>query len=607
MTDTTVVVALVVSLVALLIALLQVLQQYTGTADGFRRCQRPVMGEWALLTHRKFRWGEFRFETTFGVPVLFLYDPARIKREVCPLKGRPVINIDGTCESYRSTFLSQFMEGDHPQPRLPTPNEKSSAGNEVEDENEDESFREQLSRAPKNALDKFKRNRRLKSKFEEWKKDNELVSWIHLLETLQWHQRVFSQHIIPGFQPDIVTAIQISRRSWDFVPPDVIKPYAVANIGDIAIIAQRLGMSWKDFRPGEGVMRAEGNNCLITSTVVRSLGIVLSFSADSHLIDYEERHRNVYVPSWQASLLGFGLVPRSDIAPEIPIGRTPHNAFPVGKEKLFDCYLRSFCGYPQDEQAFGRIDESRHLSGTYGRLLLTWSDLDHSVASEFVALVAPVLRMRNSTISRVFRPASNIGNEVLSSQFSMQSFCRRLQTLVLGSVGTSQQLQLILTQCNEILSHRRWDKANGHPMDYDFNQSELELLDLIHDAWDATTEVLKNPWFESLLRSHLRELLAIRDGHTQTSRQEIDASGVSSNVSPEEDIMGHYFEVCRPRIIEQVQQKHALGKEDTVTLNSHWVTMIFRSLCWYSLHRFKFKHAIVDFQYFESKQQVYIG
>lgn len=498
------------------------------------------------------------------------------------------------------------MEGDRPRPRLPTPNEKSSAGNELKDE--DESFREQLSRAPKNALDKFKRSRRLKLKFGEWKKDNELVSWIYLLETLQWHQRVFSKHIIPGFQPDIVTAIQISRRSWDFVPPDVIKPYAVANIGDIAIIAQRLGMSWKDFRPGEGVMRAEGNNCLITSTVVRSLGIVLSFSADSHLIDDEERRRNVYVPSWQASLLGFGLVPRSDIAPEIPIGRTPHNAFPVGREKLFDYYLRSFCGHSQGEQAFGRIDESRHLSGTYGRLLLTWSHLGNSVASEFVALVAPVLRMRNSTISRVFRPASNIGNEVLSSQFAMQSFCYRLQTLVLSSVGTSQQLQLILTQCNEILSHGRWDRVNGHPMDYDFNQSELELLDLIHDAWDATTEVLKNPWFESLLRSHLCELLAFRDGDIKTFRQKKnDASGVSSNVSPEEDIMWLYFEVCRPKIIQEVQRKHALGKEHTVTLNSYWVTMVFRSLCWYSLHRFKFKHAIVDFQYFESKQPVYIG
>jgi hypothetical protein len=67
--DPVAIVALVVSLVALLIAAGQLLQQYFGTADGYRRCQKSVMGRrWGAMTKLHFRWREFRFETLYCVP-----------------------------------------------------------------------------------------------------------------------------------------------------------------------------------------------------------------------------------------------------------------------------------------------------------------------------------------------------------------------------------------------------------------------------------------------------------------------------------------------------------------------------------------------------------
>ncbi|KAL6252801.1 hypothetical protein RBB50_000520 [Rhinocladiella similis] len=74
MSDSIATIALVVSLVALIVALLQALQQYTATAEGFRRCHPSVMGDWAALTKRRFRLSELRFETVFVVPVIFLKD-----------------------------------------------------------------------------------------------------------------------------------------------------------------------------------------------------------------------------------------------------------------------------------------------------------------------------------------------------------------------------------------------------------------------------------------------------------------------------------------------------------------------------------------------------
>lgn len=48
--------ALFIAIVALLIASAQLLQQLFSTADGHRRCQSSVIGEWSKSVRRKFRW-----------------------------------------------------------------------------------------------------------------------------------------------------------------------------------------------------------------------------------------------------------------------------------------------------------------------------------------------------------------------------------------------------------------------------------------------------------------------------------------------------------------------------------------------------------------------
>jgi uncharacterized membrane protein len=64
-------IALLISLIALFTAAGQLLQQYFATAEGYRRCQRSVMGEfWGSRTMLKWRWREFRFETIYYVPKL---------------------------------------------------------------------------------------------------------------------------------------------------------------------------------------------------------------------------------------------------------------------------------------------------------------------------------------------------------------------------------------------------------------------------------------------------------------------------------------------------------------------------------------------------------
>jgi hypothetical protein len=48
--------ALVIAIVALLIAFGQFVQQLFSTADGYRRCQSSVIGDWSQLVKLRFRW-----------------------------------------------------------------------------------------------------------------------------------------------------------------------------------------------------------------------------------------------------------------------------------------------------------------------------------------------------------------------------------------------------------------------------------------------------------------------------------------------------------------------------------------------------------------------
>lgn len=114
--DTISVVALAVSLVAFGVATGQLLQSLFGTADGYRRCQASVIGWWAEMTERKWRWSEFRFETKFTTPHIFLYpviDEGQPRSDNPVLKiNQNVIYIDSTLQSRRKTYSDELQSKD---------------------------------------------------------------------------------------------------------------------------------------------------------------------------------------------------------------------------------------------------------------------------------------------------------------------------------------------------------------------------------------------------------------------------------------------------------------------------------------------------------------
>lgn len=74
-----------------------------------------------------------------------------------------------------------------------------------------------------------------------------------------------------------IVSLQRRTRSWDLMPPEVVRPLASTTLGTLISIAHRMGMVWLDLKPSDGKLRAEGNGQSFSATVVRGLGLVVDY------------------------------------------------------------------------------------------------------------------------------------------------------------------------------------------------------------------------------------------------------------------------------------------------------------------------------------------
>lgn len=100
------------------------------------------------------------------------------------------------------------------------------------------------------------------------------VNWLQFLQNLNFPQSKWSDLIADCDN----AVVKLQERSWDFMPPDIVKPLASSTIGAMIVFAHRLGMRWTEFRPYDGVLRAESRGKSLTSTTVRGIGIVFQYT-----------------------------------------------------------------------------------------------------------------------------------------------------------------------------------------------------------------------------------------------------------------------------------------------------------------------------------------
>lgn len=210
----------------------------------------------------------------------------------------------------------------------------------------------------------------------------EMVCWIPFLQSLHQHELELtklgcydiSQTATPLSKP----AVTFQERSWDFMSPEIVRPFAVTNISHIAVMARRLGMLWTDFRPEDGILRAEGNGHVLSSTSVRSIGVILQYI---NITPYPRNlsKESLFVPSRNADEMGFGILPGFD-----KLGMPSFRIGTIGE------VYASMNIMDKSHQASKKIKDVRGIEPncTFG-----FSDL--------IPLTTPMIRLRGSTIVRL--------------------------------------------------------------------------------------------------------------------------------------------------------------------------------------------------------------
>ncbi|KAI9800776.1 MAG: hypothetical protein M1833_003193 [Piccolia ochrophora] len=547
--------ALAVALVALLGTIGQLLQQYFATAEGYRRCQPSVLGPWAKRTRLRWRWTQFRFETLFTTPDLALHKYPDLKNvawgELQRSSGQQGLEvIDGSASSLEKTLTSSETDNDPSQ---------------------------------------------------------ELVCWIRLLGILHYVQDVTRptlRHPLLKPPSDIARLVQpvlrFRERSWDLMPPDVVRPYASATVSDVAILVRRAGMVWSSFRPSDGIMRAEGQfrgiSQTITSTMVRSVGVMLQYSnsktdnaAASRLAkDLTANWMDVYIPRTEADQLGFGIIPA---CPGLSLP-----SFRIGTDEELYEVIDSL---DRSGQCMDQIMSLRKRESTWTPRL-----------ADLIPIAAPMIRIRGSTGMRIPAPTSRyVGYTVDRASFVV--FHARLKEhlgLAPGPTG-SAQTRWVLEAYEKLRTHGNWELEFRSLLDLDKGgvQARVAFLDEVQDCFDTTTRYFallrSTPSFEydKLLASHMTHtVLAHREVH------EINRAGRARNdfgLSHNKAEGMHVYWDKLPLIVKDMRDQ---GCHDELLVQDSWITMMFRALCWQRCHCFV-PGKTVPSEYYGSKLPVFIG
>lgn len=557
--------AIVIALCAMLISSGQLLGQYFATAEGYRRCQPSVMGLWAKRTRLRWRWRQFRFETLFTVPEI---------------------------------FITEFHIDQNQQRSM----EAISTDDKIE----------HISGSPQSCTSSM-----IVSPYRE-ERSIESVCWLAFLASLhrnEWELQRYgcysqdSPYSKRSVQQRFVgPAVRFREVSWDFMPPDIVRPLAVTTVSDIARMVRRLGMSWEVFKPEEGTMRAEGNGHGISSTFARSIGLILQYIRIQGSVTYspellssfvrELSKAELYIPTREADMMGFGILPGYD--------RLRIPSFKIGTS---DEVFATMDILDSTREASRKLRDIRNL------LVGKWDAHCTYGFSDIISLAAPMIRRRHSTITRVPTPAEYCSS-LLSHKEGFVVFHNRLKEYIRkGSNETSlKQAHWVLKQYEHLkVRYSEWEnEARTHEQ---VNDCNLKFLGEVHGLWDKATDYFVQ--LHETNQLHFYDLMATHISHAVNywgdAWEQLRQGKARDNYglrALEAEGTHMYFDYL-PRIVADMREKGFDGPEELV--HEAWFTLMFRAFCWWRCHSLhpgedqSHKGVTLHSRYWDSKLPVYIG
>ncbi|KIX07235.1 uncharacterized protein Z518_01888 [Rhinocladiella mackenziei CBS 650.93] len=327
--------ALVLSFTALIIAVVQLLQSVFGTAEGFRRTNKEIMGIFALSRDRVFHWTEFRFETKFTTPHFTFHNVLSETSLLSRIEGN-----DPFRQETFSRFILAIANSDNRFNDLKALIRSSTKISGLQQ-----------------FLNRF--NPSYGSSHQQTLQPGSQAfsaSWLILLEQLYYDEKKFNQStdkcsfiytrsgtrgisLGPDRRQILYPAIENHLHSWDLLPPDVVRPFASISLGDLLTLCFRLRLTVQDLRPGHFSADGYGNN--FASLQIQGLGMIVQYRYDpsNDKADPVYLGNTKYVPSESTDKLAFGIIPRHEllgIQQDWPLGECENpESFPDAMKKHF--------------------------------------------------------------------------------------------------------------------------------------------------------------------------------------------------------------------------------------------------------------------------------
>lgn len=370
-------VALVVALVALVISVLQLLQAIFGTAEGFRRTNHQLMGPFSQTRDRVFHFTEFRCEAVFRTPHFKFRRDTSTQPKPKSSSSSQEAGASQNGNSFKRTPLRNNSQNHAEKPSLDIkayPNEDqvlqgfitSPAVGRISN----------LQQFLRWIDTHFKKSRDSQSTVDISKAYT--AGWLSLLDQLferecrvhhtnkgreYKHKRLISGSTpagsaLPRSEPDPEQwhrpAMELEQRSWDLMPPDVVRPLASIALGDILTLCFRLRI---EVHPEQKPWSADGFGHSFSPVAVQGLGTVVQYRFDRNLSHPDEEFpaNGYFAPSEECDKLAFGIIPKN---PRLGIKKDKKvNAGPNFIESIMAHFEE--LGIPEETRRLMREDKSQ--------------------------------------------------------------------------------------------------------------------------------------------------------------------------------------------------------------------------------------------------------
>ncbi len=227
-------------------------------------------------------------------------------------------------------------------------------------------------------------------------------------------------------------------------------------------------------------MRAQCDGQGIFSTQARPIGRVLRYTSLTGGLTSTDKSMfrdigrlsksELYIPAREADIMGFGILPgcHSLNVPSFQLGTTE------------DVY-KTMDILDSTRKASSKLRDVNHL------LERKWDAHCMYGFSDIIALAAPMIRRRNSTIIRVPMPAEYCSS-LLSQKECFVVFHNRLKQYLAtySEIGPFEQADWVLKQYERLKTHY-WEWENEPENINRVNGRDLSFLEEVHGCWDYTT------------------------------------------------------------------------------------------------------------------------